>query len=169
MTVLLLGDSHLAYPFRDYPGLLEEHLGSVDSRAFGGAVADDLSGQARGLDLGSYDTLVVSVGTNDAFLDVPPDEFRTTVSAFLDRAPSARWVLLGSPGSVDPSFDDRTLPYVTAFGHLAASYDVAVVPTRQLLAPLGGAAFVGDAVHLSAAAYDVLVPQVADQARTTST
>lgn len=167
MTVLLLGDSHLAYLFADHHDLVMRELGpSVSNLAFGGAVAADLAMQASGLDLASYDAVVVSVGTNDAFLGVDLGTFRATLSLFL--VPDIPWVLVTSPGADESRPDGAHLsllatPYIDESA--AAAQGASVVLTRSLLEPLGSEAFVGDGVHLTRAAYDVLVPAIAAAVR----
>lgn len=146
MTVLLVGDSHLAYAFRDYPDLISRSLGpSVESVAFGGATVADLPGQVRGLTLPSYSSVVVSVGSNDEFMGLP---FRGPLDAFVAAHPDVRWVWLASPNFDLPM--DGLAPLVHTLG---------------VLAPLGQDAYVGDGVHLTRAAYEVLLPAVGDALR----
>ena len=146
MGFLFLGDSHLAYLVRDHPDLVTAGLGdAVTCRAFGGAIVADLPGQVRGLDLNAFDAVVVSVGTNDLFMGVSGRELATKLDAFMSSHPGVRWVCLESPN----------------FPHPTSSLAVAV-QTRDQLAPLGDAAFVGDGVHLSRRAYETLVPAIAD-------
>lgn len=146
MHVLLLGDSHLAYVFRDHRSLVVEHLGEVDCVAFGGATVADLPGQVHGLRLGEHDAVVVSVGSNDVFLGDSPTQVRSALDDFVAQHPGTSWVWVESPNFPSP------------LGELSPA-----VATRDLLAPLGGSAFVGDGVHLSRAAYDVLVPAIAEE------
>lgn len=146
MTVLLIGDSHLAYAVRDYPDLIAASLGpAVESEAFGGATIPDLAGQVRGLPLASYDAVVVSIGSNDAFLGWP---FRRPLDAFVADHPGVRWVWVASPNLDQP---------MAGVGP--------VVATRDLLAPLGEDAYVGDGVHLTRASYEVLLPAIGEVVR----
>lgn len=151
MTILLLGDSHLAFLYVDHPDLVAS-WGKVECRAFGGATMFDLPGQVRGLDLRSYDAVVVSVGSNDLFLGETPLDTSKRFDEFVDQHPGVTWVWLESPNFPNP------VPGLPRS-----------VPTLELLAPLGGNAYLSDGVHLSRAAYEVLVPAIAAQLGTTST
>jgi lysophospholipase L1-like esterase len=170
MTILLLGDSHLAR-LRTIGGQdrLEELGGApVDNRAVGGSTVRDLPGQADGLDLSSYDAVVVSLGTNDAapWGAVPLDDFRAGLSAVVDA--SARWVALTTPG-VDAARtpdggrgNDVMAEYADALAAVVEGVGGVALRSRDVIAPLGGDGFVEDGFHLSPSAYDRLLPAVAE-------
>ena len=172
MRVLLLGDSHLS---RLSPGDLGRIAPDVTNAAVGGAFATDLAGQLAGIaDLAAYDVVVVSVGTNDAapWKQVPIETSERALAEAVARLlarPDARIVYVASPGVDETRLDrvaDRTNEVLADYSRVAA--DVvsaaggAVVDTPALLAPLGCAAYVDDGVHLTPAAYELLVPAIAD-------
>lgn len=159
MSVLVLGDSHLARVRDD----LERGGPDVTVRAFGGAIATDLSGQLAGLDPAAYDVVVVSVGTNDAgWRDVPVELFTKAFADLLAQVPTARVVLVTSPGADEvraPGWSNAKLSaYAAAAAALVAEAGGTVLDTPALLAPLGAGAFLDDGFHLTAAAYDLLLP-----------
>jgi lysophospholipase L1-like esterase len=160
MSVLVLGDSHLA---RVAP-VLSQLLPDATVRAFGGAVATDLAGQADGLDLAAYDVVVVSVGTNDAgWREIPLEVFTHEVEALVARVPG-RVVLVTSPGADEARAPGWSNPKLATFAAAAAALVTAaggtVIDTPSLLAPLGAGAFLDDGFHLTEAAYDLLLPRV---------
>jgi lysophospholipase L1-like esterase len=181
VRVVLLGDSHLARVRRDLPRLGP----SVVNAAVGGACARDLLPQAVRAGVTSSDVLVVSVGSNDAapWKAVPLSEFASLVDAFLAAVPRAGLVLLTSPG-VDESrlvsnrdldvevlvrprsaTRDRTNAVLSSYAEAARSRFAAagavVVDGRTLLTDLGPAAYDSDGLHLTGAAYNVLLPALA--------
>ena len=166
MSVLVLGDSHLA---RVGPTLVAQ-LPDATVRAFGGAVATDFVAQADGLDLAAYDVVVVSIGTNDAgWRDVPLDVFTREVEDLLSRVPG-RVVLVTSPGADEvraPSWSNAKLAeFATSAATRVNAAGGTVIDTPSLLAPLGADAFLDDGFHLTAAAYDLLIPVLATVAST---
>jgi lysophospholipase L1-like esterase len=161
MSVLVLGDSHLA---RVGP-VLSQLLPDATVRAFGGAVSTDLAGQADGLDLAAYDVVVVSVGTNDAgWRDVPLEVFTREVEGLVARVPG-RVVLVTSPGADEVRAPGWSNVKLSTFAGAAAALVTAaggtVIDTPSLLAPLGAGAFLDDGFHLTGAAYDLLLPAIA--------
>jgi lysophospholipase L1-like esterase len=181
VRVVLLGDSHLARVRRDLPRLGP----SVVNAAVGGASARDLLPQAVTAGVTSADLLVVSVGSNDAapWKALPLSEFGSLLDAFLAAVPRSGLVLLTSPG-VDESrllsnrdldaeviirprsaTHDRTNAVLSSYAEAARSRFAAegavVVDGRTLLADLGPAAYDSDGLHLTGAAYDVLLPALA--------
>ena len=173
---LLLGDSHLAYADLRHDSWHE--VPPVARAAFGGACVHDLPGQAARVDPTSSDVAVVSIGTNDAapWKQVPLVEFADQLAEFVAHTPAESWVLMTSPG-VDPaqlgSFgvagdrDGDVLEQyrAAAEGALARGAGAtpwAVVRTERVLAPLGPGAFLSDGVHLTAQAYDRVLPALAD-------
>lgn len=167
MRVLLLGDSHLA---RLGPADLARLGSQVTNAAVGGANAGDLAGQLAGVaDPASCDVVVVSVGTNDAapWKQLPIAE---SERALADLVATLRLplVYVASPGVDEARLErstDRTdavlADYSRAAAAVAAAAGGAVVDTPALLASLGGRAFVDDGLHLTTAAYAVLVPAIA--------
>ncbi|WP_188113323.1 SGNH/GDSL hydrolase family protein [Nocardioides humilatus] len=167
MRIVLLGDSHLDYA--------DDHLALLGDRvlnaAVGGASVDDLPGQARGLDLGPDDVVVLSVGTNDAapWKQVPIAEFGRRASEWLRALPVGGCVVMTTPG-VDEArlvgFGDRTnqvmRDYAGALCAAAAEVAAEVVDAQAVLAPLGSRAYVDDGVHLTDDAYRLLLPVVAE-------
>jgi lysophospholipase L1-like esterase len=165
MSVLVLGDSHLA---RVGPALLAQ-LPDATVRAFGGAVATDFATQADGLDLAAYDVVVVSIGTNDAgWRDVPLDVFTREVAGLVARVPG-RIVLVTSPGADEVRAPGWSNAKLAAFATAATAQVMAaggtVIDTPALLAPLGADAFLDDGFHLTAAAYELLLPAIARASR----
>lgn len=171
MTVVLLGDSHLDY----LPPSHQERLATATGRevrnlAVGGSSAVDLPGQARGETLQEASAVVISVGTNDLhpLLGGTAAGFADDLERFLAAHPGSRWVLLSTPGfDLDRFRLDgidlaaRVADYEKAGRAVVEHHRGQVVPARDLLAPLGAAAFVPDGVHLTEDAYDVLVPAMA--------
>lgn len=165
MRVLLLGDSHLA---RLGPDDLVGLAARVTNAAVGGALATDLAGQLAAIDLGTHDAVVVSVGTNDAapWQQVPLDDFGRTLAASLPPLP----LVYVAPPGVDEARTrrgvDRTVALLARWSAVGRAVveraGGVVVETPVLLAPLGSAAFVDDGLHLTRAAYDLLVPAIAE-------
>ncbi|MEJ7833975.1 MAG: SGNH/GDSL hydrolase family protein [Nocardioides sp.] len=167
MRIVLLGDSHLARVQRDLGRIGDP----IVNAAAGGACVLDLLAQARSVPIAATDTVVVSVGTNDAapWKAVPLVRFGTTLEDFLVQVRPARLVYLASPG-VDEArvlgAADRTDQTMAAYRKSAADrFEAAgahVIDSPALLAALGSRAFLDDGVHLTGAAYDVLLPAVAE-------
>lgn len=143
---------------------------AVTNRAVGGSFTTDLAGQVADLDLTAYDVLVVSVGTNDAapWKQVPLHEAERALAAFVVDLPLPL-VLVAPPGVDEARLrrpEDRTNDLVDDYAACAAQVVEAaggsVVDTRAVLAPLGAGAFLEDGVHLTPAAYDALLPVIAD-------
>jgi len=181
VRVILLGDSHLARVRRDLTRLGP----AVLNAAVGGASVRDLLPQAVHAGVTSSDVLVVSIGSNDAapWKAVSLAEFESLLDAFLAAVPRSGLVLLTSPG-VDESrllsnrdldvevlvrpqwaTRDRSNAVLSSYAEAActrfAAAGAAVVHGRTLLADLGPAAYDSDGLHLTGAAYDVLLPALA--------
>ena len=168
MRVVLLGDSHLARVRRDLHRLAPPQADSVVNAAVGGAVAGALRLQALDVPVAPTDAVVVSIGTNDAapWSTVTPEQFRRAVEAFLE-IPAAVRVLLAPPGldagagSIDPG---RRPDEAAVYSHIVVDlFDAAaatVVDSPALLAPLASSAYADDGLHLTGAAYDVLLPAI---------
>jgi lysophospholipase L1-like esterase len=162
MSILVLGDSHLARVSRELVALLPD----ATVRAFGGAVATDLPAQCRGLDLAAYDVVLVSLGTNDAgWREVPLDVFTDALGALLDQVAGSRVVLVTSPGADEARAPDWSNAKLSTFAAAASALVSAaggtVIDTPALLAPLGTEAFLDDGFHLTPAAYGLLLPAIA--------
>ena len=167
MKVLVAGDSHLARPVRAGWRITPD----APAGAVGGSVATDLPGQLAGLDPAAYDVVVVSIGTNDAgWRDVPLAEFTAAIGWLLDWAGSTPILLVRSPGCDETAAaghwsNARLTAYAGAAGALVDAAGGAVLDTPAVLAPLGPGAFVEDGFHLTAAAYDLLLPALGLAAR----
>ncbi len=166
MRIVLLGDSHLARIQRDAPRIGENVLNAAQ----GGATVLHLEGQADGAGLTGSDVVVVSVGTNDAapWHDMSVADFQRGLGRFVRSRPAGAWVIMSPPG-VDESRlgpRDRTNAVVNEYREAAAavaeSHAARLLDTRSLLAPLGTAAFATDGLHLSGAAYRLLLPALAE-------
>lgn len=170
MRVVLLGDSHLARVQRDLGRLASSEVDTIVNAAVGGAVAPALRLQALDVPVGVDDCVVVSIGTNDAapWSTVSTETFATALDDLLELR-VRRWVLLAPPG-LDVALLGTTAGWTQAQVDTYAAVAVArfaavearVVDSPRLLAPLGSRAFDGDGVHLTGAAYDVLLPAVRD-------
>lgn len=173
MRIVLLGDSHLDRVRRDLHRLAPRAGAEVVNAAVGGSFAFELLGQAHGARLRPEDSVVVSVGTNDAapWKAVPPYEFEDNLRALVDHLVGigiARLVYLTPPGVDEARLggpDDRTAATVASYAAAGAALTAAaggrVVDAHTLLAPLGARAFLDDGVHLTGAAYDLLLPALA--------
>lgn len=167
MRVVLLGDSHLARVRRDLPLVAAD----VCNAAEGGASAHDLLAQATGAKVREADTVVLSVGTNDAapWKQVPVTVFVRTLFRCLDSVPARRWVYVAPPG-VDEDrltgLGDRSNAIVDEYRGAALSVcqdlGARVVRADRIIRPLGASAFVDDGLHLSGPAYKVVLPAIAD-------
>lgn len=167
MRIVLLGDSHLARVRRDLHRLGPDVLNA----AVGGAFARDLTDQAVAAELRSHDRVVVSVGTNDAapWKAVRLATFERHIEQFLEQVTGADLVYVSPPGVYEPRLtrsNDRTNELVTGYAACASAVfeqaGARVLDAGQLLRPLGTSAFVEDGVHLTGAAYDVLLPALAE-------
>lgn len=160
MTVLVLGDSHLARALPRHAEIADTTV----SRAVGGSVATDLPGQVVGLDPTTYAAVVVSIGTNDAgWRDVALPEFVDAVAWLLDWAGPTPVVLMTSPGCDESAAaghwsSARLTEYADRAAALVDAAGGHVFDTPAALAPLGADAFVEDGFHLTRAAYDLLLP-----------
>lgn len=172
MTILLLGDSHLAR-LRTTGGQdrLASLLGApVDNRAVGGSTVRALPRQVAGLALSSYAAVVVSLGTNDGapWGAVPLEEFRAGIAAVVDAADGGRWVALTTPG-VDGARtldggrgNDVLVEYADALASVIEGVGGVALRSRDVIAPLGGDGFEDDGFHLPPSAYDLLLPAIAE-------
>lgn len=165
MRIVLLGDSHLARIQRQLPLIGENVLNA----ARGGATVRHLESQADGAVLSRSDVVIVSVGTNDAAPrnDVPLADFEQALDRFLGSTPAGARVIMTPPGVDEsrPGAGDRTNALVATYREaataVAESRSARLLDTPALLAHLGTAAIAGDGLHLSGAAYGVLLPALA--------
>lgn len=171
MSVLLLGDSHLARIRAGRLARLRALVGGqVTNAAVGGSCSTALAGQA----CPGYDVLVISVGTNDGApwkrLDL--DVFSSVLGDFVSTRPE-RLVYVAPPGVDEARLGlrpvDRTnqlmASYAAVGARLVERASGLLVDVPALIAPLGAAAFVDDGVHLSDAAYDLVIPALARACR----
>ena len=116
------------------------------------------------------DTVVLSVGTNDAapWKHVPVTEFARLVSLCLISHAPHGWVFVAPPGVVEErlsSEGDRTNAVIDEYRRAALdacdTTGVQVVRADLLLEPSGPKAFAEDGVHLDGAGYGLLVPAAA--------
>lgn len=167
MRVLVAGDSHLARPVRAGWRIAPD----ATSVAVGGSVATDLPDQVAGLDPSAYDVVVVSIGTNDAgWRDVPLEEFTAAIGWLLAWSEPTPVLLMRSPGCDETAAaghwsNARLTAYAEAAGALVEAAGGELLDTPSVLAPLGREAFVEDGFHLTAAAYDLLLPALGVAAR----
>jgi lysophospholipase L1-like esterase len=168
VRIVLLGDSHLARVRRDLDRLTGADAPMrVVNAAVGGAFTSDLVAQAVGTEVAAEDRVAVSVGTNDAapWKQLPLAEAVDNVTSFVTDFRPTRLVYLSPPGVDEQRLagpNDRAVSLMAAYGEAISQVFLAagatVVDAAALLAPLGPRAFVGDGMHLSGAAYDVVLP-----------
>ncbi|MFC7358643.1 SGNH/GDSL hydrolase family protein [Nocardioides astragali] len=165
MRTVLIGDSHLARLRRE----LQTLPGEVRNVAEGGASARDLLRQADAVGLHGSDSVVMSVGTNDAapWKRVPVSEFVQTLSMFVASHSPRGWVFVAPPGVVEGRSTrarDRTNAVIDEYRLAVIEVCEAVgghlVRTDLLLESLGAQAFAEDGVHLNGTGYRVLVPAI---------
>ena len=171
MRIVLLGDSHLARIRRDLT-----RIGPVViNAAVGGSCAADLVSQARSSGITTRDVVVVSVGTNDAapWKAVRLETFERQIEQFLTQVTDADLVYVSPPGVDELRLTrspDRTNDVIAGYAARASALferaGARVLDAGQLLRPLGTTAFTEDGVHLTGAAYDVLLPAIAEATRT---
>lgn len=169
MAVLLLGDSNLARLYYQLPDLVPQAFGAdVECRAVGGAWSGSLRHQVGDRDLSDYDAVVVSIGSSDnhpAFAS-SPSIFRENLSRELDRG--GRWIALVPPGLARAAERDTDevnaliRVYAGVLAELIKASGGIGVDVRAITESLGPAAFDDDGMHLTRAAYEKLVPRIAD-------
>jgi lysophospholipase L1-like esterase len=148
MRVVLLGDSHLARVRRDLPVLGDD----VVNLAVGGSIAADLLPQLARAETTTDDVVVVSIGSNDAgWRGVPVAHFEDALATFLDTVPTARLVYLAP---ADEAARGHAAAATARFGAAGAE----VVDAHALLVALGHRALEPDGLHLTGAAYAVVLP-----------
>lgn len=158
MTVLLLGDSHLARlaPFR--------RLIARDCtvRAVGGAVAAELLDQLGDLDPAAYQVIAVSVGTNDCGLrPATLSDFLASIRALLERTGPTPVLLVNNPGADDRAVgydEDQLKTYAAEAAALVRDAGGAVLDISTVIAPLGRRGRTPDGIHVSKAGHLLLLP-----------
>ncbi|KRA32384.1 MULTISPECIES: SGNH/GDSL hydrolase family protein [unclassified Nocardioides] len=169
MSVLLLGDSHLAR-FRAYDRLIGRNC---TVRAVGGAVASDLLDQLGDLDPGTFDVIAVSVGSNDCCRSTPNElpAFLSSIQALVERVAPTPVLMVASPG-VDARAtdhdDDKMRHFATQASALVRSRGGRALDTRKVIAPLGRRGRAADGLHISKVAHLLLVPALRVGIRRTS-
>ena len=166
--VLLLGDSHLARIRGERTRRIErETRCRVINAAVGGANSLDLADQANGHR--SADTVVVSVGTNDAapWKEVPLLYFERALASLLAGLPGARLIYITSPGVderrlVGPG--DRTNTairrYTTVAARIFADHGGTTLDVRFALSGLRFEVYEPDGVHLTHLAYEHVLTEL---------
>lgn len=165
MRTVFVGDSHLARLRRE----LHTFAGGVRNAAEGGASSRDLQRQADAVGVHDSDSVVLSVGTNDAapWKHVPVSEFVQALSMFVASHSPRGWVFVAPPGVVEARLTgarERTNAAIDEYRLAAIEVceDVGghVVRTDLMLQSLGAKAFAEDGVHLNGTGYRVLVPAI---------
>lgn len=165
MRTVFIGDSHLARLRRELQGF----PGDVRNAAQGGASSRDLLRQADAVGLRDSDSVVLSVGTNDAapWKQVPVPEFVQALSMLVASHSPRGWVFVAPPGVVErrsAGARDRTNAVIDEYRRAAIEVceEVGghVVRTDLMLASLSTKAFADDGVHLNGTGYRVLVPAI---------
>lgn len=158
MSVLLLGDSHLAR-FRPYRRLVAR---DCTVRAVGGASAAELLDQLGDLDPGRFDVVVVSVGTNDC--GVKPaalPDFLDAIRRLVERVAPTPVLMVGNPGADERAVDyddDQMRKYAAEAAALVRSMGGTVLDIPSVIAPLGRAGRTADGLHVSKLAHVLLIP-----------
>lgn len=165
VSTVFIGDSHLARLRRE----LQTFSGDGRNAAEGGASSRDLLRQADAVGLHDSDSVVLSVGTNDAapWMQVPVSEFVQSLSMFVASHVPRGWVFVAPPGVVEGRLTgarERTNAVIDEYrlAAIAVCEDVGghVVRTDLMLEALGERAFAKDGVHLNGTGYRVLVPAI---------
>jgi lysophospholipase L1-like esterase len=150
VRVVLLGDSHLARVRRDLPVLGAD----VVNLAVGGSCASDLLPQLARAGPTEEDAVVVSIGSNDAgWRSVPLARFEDHLVTFLDALSTDRLVYLA------PADEPARGHAAAATGRFVA-VGAQVVDAYALVAGLGDRALEPDGLHLTGAAYAMVLPAI---------
>lgn len=165
LPVVLVGDSHLANISGARLLDLEKAAGCrVVNGAVGGANVHDLAGQVARFR--PFGILVVSVGTNDAapWKRVPLPDFRVKAVETLGLLRSCRVIYVAALGvddarlpEPDDRFDAELQRYASAGMEVFGSSGGTVIDLAVELSSIRADAFEPDGVHLTTAAYDVVV------------
>lgn len=117
--------------------------------AVGGSVASDVDRQAREVEPTQNDVAVLSIGTNDARRGHTPEACRRAIELVV-AAWDCRWVYVRPPLIEHAAWGDAIAPAVPG----------TAIDTPALLASLGERAMAPDGLHLTGAAYAVLLPAI---------
>lgn len=177
MTVLLLGDSNLVRLYHKHPDLVPLAFGAsvVECRAINGAWSGSLRDQVGDRTLSDYVAVVVSIGSSEGHPPYAssPELFRENVSRELERG--GHWIALVPPGlarAPEPFSTAESNALIRVYAEVLAELVKArrgiALNVRAVVDRLGPAAFDADGMHLTRAAYEELVPEIADavEART---
>ena len=166
--VLLLGDSHLARIRGERTRRIERETSRrVINAAVGGANSLDLAHQLDGHR--PADTVVVSVGTNDAapWKEVPLPHFKRALTRLLGGLPGARLIYLTSPGVDERRLTgsgDRTNAaiqrYSAAAAKIFADHGGTTLDVRFALSGMRFEVYESDRVHLAQRAYERLLTEL---------
>ncbi|MGW5361771.1 SGNH/GDSL hydrolase family protein [Actinopolymorpha pittospori] len=166
--VLLLGDSHLARIRGERTRHVERETNRrVVNAAVGGANSLDLARQLNGHR--PADTVVVSVGTNDAapWKEVPLARFGMELTRLLADLPESRLIYLTSPGVDDRRLTgpgDRTNAvvqrYSAAAAKIFAEHGGTTLDVRSTLSGVSFEVYESDGVHLTHRAYERLLTEL---------
>ncbi|MFC7622088.1 SGNH/GDSL hydrolase family protein [Microlunatus sp. GCM10028923] len=170
MTVLLLGDSNLAQLNDGLPDLVTPAFGAdAECRAAGGAWSGSLRQQLGDRKPSDYDAIVVSIGSSDSHPSKgsSPTIFRENLSRELERG--GRWIALlprSLAGTLDPAQSVEEVNalirvYRAILEELINASGGIALDTGAITESLGPEAYDTDGVHLTRAAYEELVPEVA--------
>jgi lysophospholipase L1-like esterase len=165
VRTVFIGDSHVARLRRE----LREFPGDVRNAAEGGASSRDLLRQAGAVGVHDSDSVVLSVGTNDAapWKHVSVSEFVRAISMLVASHAPRGWVYVAPPGVVEERLTgarDRTNAVIDEYR--LAAIEVCdevgghVVRTDLMIGSLGATAFAEDGIHLNGTGYRVLVPAI---------
>jgi len=166
--VLFVGDSHLDAVRGDRLAAFEAAADcAVTNLAVGGSGVYDVPTQLTGTPRGT-DVTVLSLGTNDCapWKQIAFDDFQDELTKLVATLPG-RLVYLAPPGvddaklgADDPS-SERVDRYTDAARAIVEKHGGTTLETQQVLAKLGDDAFVEDGVHLTDAAYELLLAALA--------
>lgn len=168
VTILLLGDSNLARLCDDFPHLARQAFGDdVENRAAGGAWSGSLREQIGDRRLGAYEAIVVSIGSSDnhpSFASSPAI-FRHNIARELRRG--GRWIALlprDLVRALDPSRTEEVNAqirlYKDVLEKLIMSIGGVALDVGAITGGLGPEAYDADGMHLTRAAYELLVPEI---------
>ena len=167
MRIVLIGDSHLARLNNDLGSLVATPV--IDA-AQGGASIGDALRQASSIHVDANDIVVLSIGTNDAapWKQTSLDAFSDGLDQLKDSFDLRRWIYMTPPG-VDESrlsgSSNRTNVVMEIYRDEAItvlrSAGASILPSHEVIAEQGTLAFSSDGVHLTEAAYSLLLPEIA--------
>lgn len=125
--------------------------------------------QAEAVGLNDHDSVVLSVGTNDAapWKQVSVSEFAQALSRFVGTHSPRGLVLASPPGVVEgrvPGARGRTNAVIAEYRRAAIEFCEQlgghVVRTDLMLESVGANAFAEDGVHLNGTGYRILTPAI---------